>query len=39
MYTTLIDMHYFNKYDIDYINGGLFYVAFYCLTSILAVHC
>jgi len=24
----LIDKYYFNKYDIDYINGGLFYVAF-----------
>jgi len=24
MNTTLIDMHYFNTYDIDYINGGLF---------------
>jgi len=23
----LIDKYYFNKYDIDYINGGLFYVA------------
>ena len=21
---TLIDKYYFNKYDIDYINGGLF---------------
>jgi len=24
----LIDKHYFNTYDIDYISGGLFYVAF-----------
>ena len=24
----MVDKYYFNKYDIDYINGGLFYVAF-----------
>jgi len=35
----LIDKYYFNKYDIDYINGGLFMLHVYCLTSILAVHC
>ena len=32
-----IDKYY--KYDIDYINGGLFMSHFYCLSSILAVHC
>ena len=31
---TLIDKYYFNKYDIDYINGGLFHVAFYCLKKV-----
>jgi len=35
----LIDKYYFNKYDIDFIIGGLFYVAFYCVMNILAVHC
>ena len=25
---TLIDKYYFNTYDIDYINGGLFYVTY-----------
>jgi len=25
---TLIDKYYFNKYDIDLINCGLFYAAF-----------
>ena len=25
---TLIDKYYFNKYDIDYINGALFYIAY-----------
>jgi len=36
---TLIDKYYFNKlYEIDFINCDLFYVAFYCLMSILAIH-
>jgi len=34
---TLIDKYYFNKYDIDYINGGLFHVAFYCLKNQILV--
>jgi len=33
----LIDKYYFNKYDIDYINGGLFYVA--CLLSYEHTSC
>ena len=36
---TLIDKYYFNKYDIDYINCGLFMSHVYYLPSILAVHC
>jgi len=37
----LIDKYYFNKYDIDYINGGLTLSMShcYCLTSIPPVHC
>jgi len=35
---TLIDKHYFNKYDIVFMNGGLFMSHFYYLTSILALH-
>jgi len=35
----LIDKYYFKKYDIDYINDGLFMSHVYCLTGILAVHC
>jgi len=32
----LNDHFYFNKYDIDGINGGLFMSDVYCLTSVLA---
>jgi len=34
---TLIDLYYFNKYDVDYINGGLFNTA--CLLSYEHTSC